>query len=166
MALIGKILSNIVRKRRINEPESKVVIYKADNIYATRFNSCNEDSKPLPGDFCLLDSLMKIGRKVILGFFDPKNESSISDGEKKIYSRNSSGGIVAFIYLKSNGSIDISLNGNVFQFDVEGNLFCPGNLIVSGEITASDAVLNGIRFTTHRHSGVDTGSGDSGPPVP
>jgi hypothetical protein len=42
-----------------------------------------------------------------------------------------------------------------------GNLHIQGNIVASGEVTG-----NGIALSTHIHSGVQTGGGDSGPPVP
>ena len=41
-----------------------------------------------------------------------------------------------------------------------GGINITGNLIVSGEVTGS-----GIPLSTHLHSGVQTGGGDSGPPI-
>lgn len=42
-----------------------------------------------------------------------------------------------------------------------------GNLEVSGSITTPvEVTADGIALTSHRHTGVDTGSGTSGPPTP
>lgn len=62
--------------------------------------------------------------------------------------------------------ISIAPNGGVV-ITAPNNLTLNGNLIVNGSITSTgDAVMDGIDYKTHVHSGVSTGGGDSGPPVP
>lgn len=172
MTGIGKVLSLLTRKRKIVEPEVKILLRKNESVFATQFFAPNTDSRPLPGDVPLFHRLEQIGKKAVIGFIDPKNETAVNGGEYKVYSRDSGGGIVSFIHLKNDGSISISVSGNVFELSSDGNLTAPanvdisGDLIVGGEITCTDAVIGGIRFSTHRHGGVETGTGTSGPPVP
>lgn len=62
--------------------------------------------------------------------------------------------------------ISIAPNGGVV-ITAPNNLTLNGNLIVNGSISSTgDAVMDGIDYKTHVHSGVSTGVGDSGPPVP
>ena len=57
----------------------------------------------------------------------------------------------------------ITLNGNT---TVDGNLVVTGGLDVADPIVGhDDAVISGIAYVAHEHSGVTTGSGTSGPPV-
>lgn len=68
----------------------------------------------------------------------------------------------SYIYLKSDGSIEV--NGDLV---VKNNLTVSGSVTVSGDVTVSGNVtIGGISFLDHVHSGVTTGSGQSGPPVP
>jgi phage gp45-like len=60
-----------------------------------------------------------------------------------------------FIFFKSDGSIV------AHDFTVEGDLNVTGDANITGELTAADAILGGIRFTTHFHS--DPQGGATGP---
>lgn len=44
---------------------------------------------------------------------------------------------------------------------VEGNMTVTGSVVAQGEVTG-----NGVALSTHVHSGVQSGSGTSGPPIP
>lgn len=117
--MIGKILSNLTRKKKITEPISKIEIRKNETVFATRFSSINEDSLPLPTDNILVISLEQIGKKCCIGFIDPKNETSVNEGEKRIYSRDSGGGIQAEIYLKDSGLLEIQNQVQVLSALIE-----------------------------------------------
>lgn len=51
-----------------------------------------------------------------------------------------------------------NFSGNV---NIEGNTSVSGNLGVSGQGTLGSATINGINFTSHRHTGVQSGSDTS-----
>jgi len=112
MAWIGKVLSNIIRARKVSEPEVKAEIYKGDTNYATRFGSPGDDSKPLPGDSVLLLDLETRGGKVAVGYVDPKNASSVDDGERHIYSRDADGNIKAFVRWLKTGILRLNGTGD------------------------------------------------------
>ncbi len=69
------------------------------------------------------------------------------------------------------------LNGtpvNYVRFDADGNIelkpaekvMVIGDVDVTGTVTADvDVIADGVSLTTHVHSGVQTGGGNSGPPV-
>lgn len=66
--------------------------------------------------------------------------------------------------------IEISADGKIklvspSEIDITGNLKVTGNISATGEITAHSAAI-AIALTTHKHSGVTTGGGTSGGPVP
>lgn len=70
-----------------------------------------------------------------------------------------------FVKLDADGITITSASGkpvnvNGMTVDSDGNVTIPGNLSVTG---TSD--FAGDDFATHKHSGVQTGSGQSGPPV-
>lgn len=55
---------------------------------------------------------------------------------------------------------------NVHDLGVEGGAAVTGNVTVHGAVTADgDGTFAGTSVHTHRHSGVQTGNGTSGPPV-
>ena len=57
--------------------------------------------------------------------------------------------------------------GQIVNIVAPGGINLKGNVNVTGTIVASEEITgNGIALSTHKHSGVQTGSGDTGPPVP
>lgn len=59
----------------------------------------------------------------------------------------------------SQNGFQITLNGSTLQFDTGGNLHVPGNIYWNSKTTPTDAA-------GHEHSGVSSGTSNSGPPVP
>ena len=60
-----------------------------------------------------------------------------------------------------------SVIGNLFEFgnfNQFGNKFVSGNMTANGDVVASG--VGGISLANHTHSGVTTGLGNTGPPVP
>jgi phage baseplate assembly protein V len=57
---------------------------------------------------------------------------------------------------------NISVNGNI---TVSGNIGVGGNVSMSGLMTSSAATVNGIEFNTHKHTGIEPGSGTSDGPT-
>ena len=49
--------------------------------------------------------------------------------------------------------------------NITGNVIVTGTITSTGTITAPQAVIGGKTFTTHKHSGVTTGGGNTGNPV-
>lgn len=77
-----------------------------------------------------------------------------------------------YVQFKPNGGIDVVSTGSVnVTAAATSTLTAPawtvnGPTTFADPITAPEATINGIAFTTHRHGGVQTGSGTSGAPVP
>lgn len=63
------------------------------------------------------------------------------------------------ISFDANNGFSITMPGGVMTLDKNGNLYVSGNIIAG--YNGTDQV--GVQ--THKHSGVQTGSGDSGPPL-
>lgn len=62
--------------------------------------------------------------------------------------------------------IEIAADGKIKLVSPVG-VELTGNLKVSGTVTADSGVISGVTpFASHVHSGVTTGGGNSGPPVP
>ena len=77
----------------------------------------------------------------------------------------------ATFWLKTDGTLEVTdSKGNVLETSSNG-FAMTGNLAVTGDITATgDVIANSgasqVSLQNHLHSGVTTGAGDSGPPVP
>lgn len=77
-----------------------------------------------------------------------------------------------YVRFLPDGGIDVVATGAVnVQAAAASTLQAPswtvtGPVTFSDPITAPQATIGGIAFTTHRHGGVSTGSGTSGTPVP
>ena len=142
MSGTGKVLSNQDRQRKILEPEVKGEVRKAENITAAIFNSPGEDSRPIPSDSFVYVEGDNIGGKVAVGFLDTENDPVSRAGEKRLYSRNSSGTIQAIIYLKDDGTLEINSGSD---FAVRFN--------------ALQTAFNELKlaFNTHVHGGVTSG---------
>lgn len=61
------------------------------------------------------------------------------------------------------GSIYIDLTGAGIA--IKGNVTVTGSITATGDVIATSGA-NQVSLTNHVHSGVQTGAGDSGPPVP
>lgn len=70
--------------------------------------------------------------------------------------RNKAG--TTYLEISGNGKIKIV---SPVEIDVLGNLNVQGTIVASGEITG-----NSIPLSTHLHTGVTVGAGDTGAPIP
>lgn len=69
------------------------------------------------------------------------------------------------IVIRPDDRVDVTAPASIVltapQVTIDGNLHVTGEITTPNEVTA-----DGIALTSHRHTGVDTGSGTSGPPTP
>lgn len=72
---------------------------------ARYFQPSGDDSKPLPGDFVLLERSDGAGAWAVTGFADPDHDAKSSEGEKRLYSRDEDGNLMAEAWLRSDGTI-------------------------------------------------------------
>lgn len=79
-----------------------------DNVTAQHFSSPGDDSLALPGDYCALSGATGTGRQTAVGYRDGKNEGLAAPGEKRIYARDADGAVVCEMWLKKDGTINIS----------------------------------------------------------
>lgn len=117
-----------------------------------------DDSTPLPGDRAILVPVQGSGAIVCVGTADTKNQGETAPGEKRIYSRNSAGEIVAAVHMKADGSIGISAAGEI---DLNGIKISATGSITFPPTASVTAGTNGVNLATHIHA---TPSGPSGPP--
>jgi hypothetical protein len=74
-------------------------------VSAEYYQDAGDDSLPEPGDFVALSSSVASGTWHVTGTLDPKNQGIAEPGEKRIYSRDGEGTLVAHVYLRGDGVI-------------------------------------------------------------
>jgi hypothetical protein len=157
------------------------------NITGQHMADAGDDSQPLAGDY---GAVLGIPRSrgadgVLVGYVDIKNAGKAASGEKRIYSRDASGNVVAEVWLKNDGSVSIITPKTTITHAADGTITTTnngggfismassgvvtingvtfdknGNVSTSGEMTA-----DGVDLSTHVHSDVESGLSNSGPPV-
>ncbi len=75
---------------------------------AVQSSSFGDDSAPLPNTSAIYAETQENGEPVIIGYINTNQLAAV--GEKRIYSVNSEGNVVAFVWCKADGSLE--LNGN------------------------------------------------------
>ena len=141
-------------------------------LTAKHFSPAGDDAPPLRDDTAILVSNQRSGGVSAVGYIDDTGPVA-EPGEKRVYARNSEGLVVSEIYLKGDGSgkwfntlgaIELGADGTV---TINGVAIDPlGNITGAKAIEAEAVGVPGVDLGTHTHSGVTTGSGNSGPPVP
>jgi hypothetical protein len=173
---IAKVLS-FFRTLRNGAQLTDVKINTGGNVTKTceNFSSSGDDSQPLNTDYCAILDIERSGGSVVVGYVDPKNAGVTSAGEKRIYSRDGSGNIAAFIHLKSNGNISIENDVFDIRFDNDGfalinNTSCSIEMNSVGAIKLTNSIgaielrsdgvidINGFTFAP---GGVGGGAGQS-----
>lgn len=162
MGMIAKVLS-FTRVVRNNAKISDVKVDSGGgaNITSEHFSSAGDDAYPLSSDYVIIADRLGSGRKDAIGYADPINAPKANAGDKRIYSRNASTGVLAAeIWLKNDKSIvvenslgtielknDGSIDMNGVTIDILGNMHVPLNLTV-GPLSKD--------FLTHIHVGSPT----------
>jgi hypothetical protein len=186
---------------RVNGEDGHGADVKADTgdgdlVTVPHFADPGDDSQPLPGDYVALEDSDGSGAEQATGYADTKNAGEAGPGEKRTYSRSGAGAVMAWIWLKADGSVvvenasggviemaaggDVTINGVVI--DTDGNITVPGNIEADGDIDsagniAAEGNVSGaeisnqtISLGTHVHTsaapGSPTGPGVSPPPPP
>jgi len=84
------------------------------NVTAQHFGPAGDDSHPLPGDFVGLAPGPGSGREQVTGYIDGSSAPKAEAGEKRIYSRDADGKVVAEAWLKKDGGLEFaSLEGGI-----------------------------------------------------
>lgn len=173
----------IAKIKQIFDKKLKIDIGGGDISTVDRYSAAGDDSKPLGTDFVAGTEINRTGGRVVVAFYDPKNPSKSSKGDKRIYSRDPvSGAEKAEIWLKNTGEIVIKNAVSEFKINTAGSikgsnaagafeLLPNGNFVANGvtmtpggSIDATSITINGIPFGTHVHGGVTVGIGVTGVP--
>jgi len=142
------ILARIIEA--LSTGEVKAEAHKGEVLHAPLFGPAGDDSPPLPDDTGYLGRMESTGGKACLGVV---NETGAAPGEKRLYSRDGSGGVAATVWLQSDGTI-VCVNGAgsiTLQpsgvAEINGATITPAGDVVS---------LTGVKLSTHKH---DPGTG-------
>lgn len=93
------------------------------------------DAVPLPGDFAALEDSSGAGAEQTYGYHDPENAGTAEPGEHRAYSRSVDGVVVAELWLKRDGSVELrSLNGQPLRIVTTGPV-----ILDSPDVRLSDA---------------------------
>ncbi len=158
--MIGEVLSSEATTEGLsNVREVKVDLGGGDIRTTQLFSASGDDSPPLPLDQGVLTTTPGAGRYAVVGFVDPLNAPEASPGERRLYSRSIIGVVMAWIHLKSDGSIDINAPGGVTINGV--SIDALGSLSAPGEVTAMSD-LAPVNLSTHQTPGP---FGPQGPPI-
>ena len=142
-----------------------------DTTAAEFFEPSGQDAPPLKGDAASLYDSTESGSSAVVGFNDPKNPGKALPGERREYARAEDGSEVSEIWLKRDGSGEItglksgwkilmgtdgSISLNGFVIDKDGNAKTPGEVTAMSESAP-------VKLSSHLHP---TGVGPSGAPTP
>jgi hypothetical protein len=135
-----------------------------DNRVWDHYADAGEDSVPLPDDYVQSVSTEGSGRASAVGYIDPKNEGKAAAGEKRIYARDAeTGETVAEIWLKADGSIEMSASGGITinGVTIAGN----GQISTPTGIDSPSVVAAGKELAGHTHTQPNDGAGDTQSPT-
>ena len=185
MGRIGKVLSFLgLTREGANVRDVKTDPGGGINATSEHFADPGDDSHPLPGDYAATVSIMRRGISVAVGYVDPKNDNKAAAGEKRIYSRDAGGAMIAEIWLKNDGSVicdngagsfelqasgDFVVNG--VTIDTGGNIIAPADVTVTGTVEADTLIGTtsvqglGKELAIHTHP-ILSGSSQPGPTGP
>lgn len=89
-------------------------------VSAEHFAPAGDDSRPRPGDFAAIEGSAGTGTEQITGYHDA-TPGVAEEGEVRKYSRNADDEVVAVLWLKRDGSLELeSLNGAPLRLKTTG----------------------------------------------
>lgn len=177
MGLIARVLSFT----RVVRNGAKLSDVKLDpgggpNITGEHFADAGDDSHPLSTDYAATTRIPRDGGQVPVGYADPLNNPKATPGDKRIYGRDPSTGLVVNeVWLKSDGSVFISNANGSFELKPTGaikglnaagffELESGGDFVANGAkmLTDGDVITSeGVSLRSHTHAQGDDSNGDS-----
>lgn len=141
MGIVATVLSN-------DGKDLKVDRGNGDNITAQQFGPAGDDAPPLKNDYSALSSAKGSGTASAVAYRDQKPENyKAKAGEKRIYSRDASGAVIAEVYLKNDGTIEAKNKKTAVILSPTGEVSInngSGSFIME---VGGDVVINGVRIT-------------------
>ena len=123
MGLIGLVLQTISAVRNgVSIRDVKLGLGGGNNVTGEEFSSSGDDSPPLENDNVLAVAIEQTGRVAVVGYVDTQNAPLANNGERRLYSRDSSGEIRAVIWLRNDGSISLSNENGEMSIAEDGAL--------------------------------------------
>jgi hypothetical protein len=166
MGVIGRVLS--ATRVEINGQRAddiRAELGTGEVVTAHHFGTAGDDSPPRVGDLVLLARGQGAGVFYACGYVDPDSSQDAAPGDRRVYARDS-GGVVASVWVKANGSLvvestgDVSINGVTIAADGATNI---NGVTIS---TAGVVTLPGGKvLNDHTHGGVTAGGGVTGPNI-
>jgi len=159
MGRIGRLIESFFNDRSVRNVS--VNLGADNNVDIAHSQPCNEDSLPLPNDFVVSVPVEGEDNIAAVGYVDPTNQgesSPVQPGEKRIYSRDSSGAIVAEAHFKADGTLYIKSKQGITVDSsngvrIIGTVIVEGDIAATGDITADGDVKAGaISLLTHTHN--------------
>ncbi len=130
------------------------------NITGEHFADPGDDSHPLTTDYALLVKTRQSGGLAPSGYADPVNTPKAAAGEKRIYGRDPSTGLVVNeVWLKADSSVIISNALGAIELKADGSVDINGAVI--SPLGAIQTAL-GRDLDTHVHP-ITSGSSAPGP---
>lgn len=139
------------------------------NITAEHFAPAGDDSHPLNTDYSYAAPVENTGRRVIVGYLDPKNTPKAELGDKRIYGRDPSTGVaVVEVWLKNDGTAVISNGTGTMElqpngtFNINGvTIDITGAIVTPTSIISPSVIANSKELAEHTHP-AGTPPGDTG----
>ncbi len=168
MGLISRVLSYVKTKSQ----GASVSDVKHDpgggaNQTAHHFQDPNTDSAPLPGDFLITVNVQQTGSQEAVAYLDPNSSQVAEPGEHRTYSRDDGGTEKAQVYIKKDGTIEVSNDTVTLTLSASGQatlangsgsitLEPGGDVDINGAIIDTNGNIttaNGISLDDHLHVG-------------
>ena len=109
--LVTDVLSSLVTTEGEDDEKSYDVVVNPGygaNITAKHFHAPGDDSPPYATDIAVLVQVPGSEEFVVVGYVDPVNESVVSGGEKRFYSRDDKGVPIGELWIQSDGTITLN----------------------------------------------------------
>jgi len=175
MGRLAKLLSfTRVTREGANLSEVKIDPDGGSNITGEHFSAPGDDSYPLITDIVITSTNNRTGGESVIGYIDVKNAGIAAEGDKRIYARDSGGNIVCALWLKNDGTVDLSsdsdvkvTSGGAIDLTSSGDVNINGVIIkANGDVTMPNSLeVAGAEVKSHTHTQGPDSAGDTQVPT-
>ena len=111
------------------------------NVTCEHFSSPGDDSHPLVNDYAVVQQIPRSGGEVVTGYNDPINTPKAEEGEKRIYGRDPTTGLVVNqFHLKNDGTIIASNDNGSITLQADGT-----TIITNSAVTYTINISGSVR---------------------